>query len=59
MVELFLPKNSQPTKGKTWPKPSGLRLREYRVYRYDPDTGANPPASRDGLFVPLRAVVPR
>jgi len=42
MVELFLPKNSQPTKGKTWPKPSGIRLRELRVYRYDPDTEANP-----------------
>jgi succinate dehydrogenase / fumarate reductase iron-sulfur subunit len=42
MVELLLPKNSQPTKGKTWPKPSGIRLREFRVYRYDPDTEANP-----------------
>ncbi len=42
MVELLLPKKSQPTKGKTWPKPSGLRLRELRVYRYDPDTEANP-----------------
>jgi len=42
MVELFLPKNSQPTKGKTWPKPAGKRLREYRVYRFDPDSEANP-----------------
>ena len=43
MVELTLPKKSQPKKGKTWPKPEGAtRLREYRVYRYDPDTEANP-----------------
>ena len=42
MVELTLPKNSQPSKGKTWPKPAGSRLREYRVYRYDPDSEANP-----------------
>src|ERR1043165_2332675 len=42
MAEFVLPKRSQPTKGKTWPKPSGLRLREFRVYRYDPDTEDNP-----------------
>ena len=43
MAELLLPKASQPTKGKTWPKPDGaIRLREYRVYRYDPDSEANP-----------------
>jgi succinate dehydrogenase / fumarate reductase iron-sulfur subunit len=42
MAEFVLPKRSQPTKGKTWPKPSGLRMREFRVYRYDPDTEDNP-----------------
>jgi succinate dehydrogenase / fumarate reductase iron-sulfur subunit len=43
MAELILPKASQPTKGKTWPKPEGAtRLREYRVYRFDPDSEANP-----------------
>jgi succinate dehydrogenase / fumarate reductase iron-sulfur subunit len=43
MAELILPKASQPTKGKTWPKPEGaIRLREYRVYRFDPDSEANP-----------------
>jgi len=43
MAELTLPKNSRPTEGKTWPKPDGAdRLREFRVYRYDPDTEANP-----------------
>jgi succinate dehydrogenase / fumarate reductase iron-sulfur subunit len=52
MVELTLPKNSQVQKGKTWAKPQGAtRLREYRVYRYDPDTEDNP--RTDTYFVDL------
>ncbi|MHB1111572.1 MAG: succinate dehydrogenase iron-sulfur subunit [Devosia sp.] len=52
MVELLLPKNSRIKPGKTWPKPAGAtRLREYRVYRYDPDTEANP--RLDTYFVDL------
>jgi len=43
MVELLLPRDSQIKPGKTWPKPAGAaRLREFRIYRYDPDTEANP-----------------
>ena len=43
MVELTLPKNSQVTEGKIWPKPSGAkRMTEFRIYRWDPDTGENP-----------------
>ncbi len=43
MVELALPKNSQITEGKVWPKPVGAaNLREYRVYRWNPDDGKNP-----------------
>ena len=43
MAELTLPKNSKIMPGKTWPKPAGAtRLKEYRVYRYDPDSGENP-----------------
>jgi len=47
MVEFVLPPNSRPTEGKTWPrtwpKPEGARtLREFRIYRYDPDNAANP-----------------
>jgi succinate dehydrogenase / fumarate reductase, iron-sulfur subunit len=46
MVELTLPKNSRVTQGKTWPakaKAAGSKgTREYKVYRYDPDSGANP-----------------
>ena len=43
MVEFVLPKNSRVAKGKVWPKPAGAKsLKEYRVYRYDPDSDANP-----------------
>jgi succinate dehydrogenase / fumarate reductase iron-sulfur subunit len=46
MVEFTLPRNSKVTEGKVWPprpKVQGSKgTREYRVYRWDPDTGANP-----------------
>ena len=43
MAQLTLPKTSQPTAGTTWPKPAkAIRLREFRVYRYNPDSEANP-----------------
>lgn len=43
MVELRLPKNSRPIKGKVWPKPEGAKnIRSFKVYRYDPDDGGNP-----------------
>ena len=45
MVELTLPKNSTVTEGKTWNKPerkSKQRWKEFRVYRWTPDDGANP-----------------
>ena len=52
MVELMLPKADRPIKGKTWPKPANAtRLREYHIYRYDPDQGANPRI--DTYFVDL------
>ena len=52
MVQLTLPKNSRVTAGKTWPKPAGAtRLREYRIYRFDPESGANP--RLDTYFVDL------
>jgi succinate dehydrogenase / fumarate reductase, iron-sulfur subunit len=57
MAELILPKASQPSKGKTWPKPAGAtRLREYRVYRYDPDSEANPRI--DTYFIDLDDCAP-
>ena len=43
MVELALPKNSRPTVGKTWPRPAkATNVREFRVYRWNPDDAANP-----------------
>jgi len=46
MVEFALPKNSRVTEGKAWPlpqkHPGNKGTREYKVYRYDPDSGANP-----------------
>jgi succinate dehydrogenase / fumarate reductase iron-sulfur subunit len=52
MAELTLPKNSRIMPGKTWAKPAGAtRLKEYRVYRYDPDSGENP--RLDTYFVDL------
>ena len=48
MVELMLPKNSRVKKGKVWPAETAAngkkpkRTKEFKVYRYDPDTGENP-----------------
>jgi succinate dehydrogenase / fumarate reductase iron-sulfur subunit len=43
MVELTLPRNSRIVTGKTWPKPEGAtNVRTFRIYRWDPETGANP-----------------
>src|SRR6201982_3374720 len=48
MVQLTLPKNSRMTEGKVWPKPNGhdgkpaTNLKEYRIYRWNPDDGQNP-----------------
>jgi succinate dehydrogenase / fumarate reductase iron-sulfur subunit len=50
MVELTLPRNSQVTVGKTWPKPEGAKnVREFRIYRWNPDDDANP--AMDTYFV--------
>jgi succinate dehydrogenase / fumarate reductase iron-sulfur subunit len=43
MVEFALPKNSRISGGKAWPKPAGAtELREFRIYRWNPDDGKNP-----------------
>ncbi len=52
MAEFVLPKNSRVTEGKVWPKPEGAaRLKEFHIYRYDPDSGANP--RMDTYFIDL------
>jgi len=43
MVEFTLPKNSRVTRGKAWAAPPQARdLREYQIYRWNPDDGNNP-----------------
>src|SRR5215468_7614909 len=43
MVEFTLPKNSRVTQGARWPAPLDAQdLREYRIYRWNPDDGQNP-----------------
>src|SRR4029077_287180 len=43
MAEFRLPLNSRPVRGVTHPAPPGARaLRALRIYRFNPDSGANP-----------------
>jgi succinate dehydrogenase / fumarate reductase iron-sulfur subunit len=42
LAQIFLPRNSKPTPGKSWPAEEGKRLKTFRIYRYDPDTGGRP-----------------
>ena len=57
MVELTLPKNSRIVTGKTWPKPAGAtNVRTFRIYRWDPDSGANPRV--DTYFVDMDSCGP-
>ena len=43
MAEFTLPKNSRMVKGKQWPAPAGAKnTRQFKIYRYDPDSGQNP-----------------
>ena len=42
MAEFFLPKNSKIKKGRAHRAEEGKRLKKFKVYRYDPDTGQNP-----------------
>jgi succinate dehydrogenase / fumarate reductase iron-sulfur subunit len=51
MVEFTLPQNSKITTGKTWPRPDGARIREFQIYRWNPDDGQNP--RLDTFFVDL------
>ena len=43
MVEFTLPRNSKIGVGKTFAGPPGAtRLREFKIYRWNPDDGNNP-----------------
>ena len=42
MAEFTLPTNSKITKGRAHKSEGGARPKSFKVYRYDPDSGANP-----------------
>jgi len=42
LAEFRLPKNSRVQKGKAHSPEGGQRLKTFKIYRYDPDSGANP-----------------
>ena len=43
MAQFRLPKNSRLTTGKHFPAAAGAtKVRRFKIYRYDPDSGANP-----------------
>ena len=57
MVEFALPANSRVVAGKTFPAPAGAtRVKAFKIYRYNPDTGANP--SLDTYHIDLDACGP-
>ena len=42
VAEFTLPKNSRIGKGRDYKAEAGKRLKRFKIYRYDPDTSANP-----------------
>ena len=43
MAEFTLPANSRVRPGKTFKAPAGTsRIRDFKIYRWDPDDGQNP-----------------
>jgi len=42
MAEFSLPKNSVIQKGKTFAAAAAKRVKKFKIYRYDPDSGENP-----------------
>ena len=42
MAEFTLPRNSRITKGRTYKPEAGEKLKTFKIYRYDPDSGQNP-----------------
>lgn len=42
MAEFTLPKNSRVGKGKHFPSKGGKRVKQFKIYRWNPDDGQNP-----------------
>jgi succinate dehydrogenase / fumarate reductase iron-sulfur subunit len=36
MAEFTLPRNSKVHEGKAWPKPEGKRLKDFKIYSWNP-----------------------
>ena len=50
MVEFTLPANSKVGSGKSFPAPAGAkRARDFKIYRWDPDSGENPRLDTYGI----------
>jgi succinate dehydrogenase / fumarate reductase iron-sulfur subunit len=50
MAEFTLPANSKIGSGKSFPAPAGAkRVRDFRIYRWDPDSGENPRLDTYGI----------
>ncbi|MPY69725.1 MAG: succinate dehydrogenase iron-sulfur subunit [Alphaproteobacteria bacterium] len=50
MAEFTLPANSRIGKGKDYPAPAGAkRVKTFRIYRWDPDSGENPRVDSFGI----------
>ena len=56
MVAFTLPANSKIGPGKTWPPPEQANLREFRIYRWNPDDGRNPQV--DSYQIDMKACGP-
>ena len=57
MATFTLPKNSKITgKGRAHSADGGSRIRKFKIYRYDPDTGENP---RYDTFEPTSTIADR
>jgi hypothetical protein len=55
MAEFTLPKNSRITKGRDWQPEAGKRLRTFKVFRYDPESGFKLQVGAWAWFGALRA----
>ena len=57
MVAFTLPANSRVRQGKTFAAPAGAkRVRDFKVYRWDPDDGQNPRTDTSGQSNSIRSM---
>jgi succinate dehydrogenase / fumarate reductase, iron-sulfur subunit len=56
MVALTLPRHSKIEAGKVWPRPASDSVKEFRIYRWNPDDGRNP--RLDTFYVDMKSCGP-